>query len=332
MRPETHRWFARRWPPVFLCAALATLATLVGCTKGAGAEEAKPDARRGERGGGGRGGRGGPPVVEVIRVERRNLANVVSVPVVLEGRRQVEVYPRVTGRVTAIARRTGESVARGGTLFSVDRSEPGESFLSAPVVSPIAGKVAEWYVSEGDQITSGSPAVLVVDDSALRAKIPLPVSEWQNVTPEAKVTLTVDGVTKDARILTVSRAVQATAGKGTVEVEVDNGGLPWKAGFSADAMVSLAPKPRTVAPARALLLTSDGAFVYAVREGVAKRLKVTFRPRSPDEIELLDDALGDGADVVVSGTGRLADGTPVRVAEGRGGGGESGRGGGGSNK
>ena len=74
------------------------------------------------------------------------------------------------------------------------------------------------------------------------------------------------GVTKEARILTVSRAVQATAGKGTVEVEVDNAGGAWKAGFSADATVSLAPAPRMVVPARALLLTSDGAFVYAIEE------------------------------------------------------------------
>jgi multidrug efflux pump subunit AcrA (membrane-fusion protein) len=261
--------------------------------------------------------------VEVVELRRAESATVVDLPVVLEGRKQVEVYPRLAGRVNNILKETGTKVARGATLFQIDRSEPGESFLPVPVTSPISGFVAQWYVAVGDQLQSGDRALLVVDDASLRARVWLPALEWQDVTTKTKASLVVGGVTKPARVVNVARAVQAAAGKGLVEVDVPNEDGAWKAGFGATARFELAPKARLLVPARALLLTSDGAFLYLVEgEGddmKTRRKKVTFVARTPDVVELLktegEELPADGSRVVVSGTGRLSDGGSVRVAK-----------------
>lgn len=318
----------------FVC--LGVLPVLWGCPQkedkgkgeASGSAGAGSAAPRGPGGGGsgrgGPGGRGGgAPLVEVVELKRSQSATVVSLPVVLEGRKQVEVYPRLAGRVKDILRDTGVKVARGVTLFHIDRSEPGESFLPVPVTSPISGFVAQWYVAVGDQLQSGDRALLVVDDSALRARVWLPAQEWQEVDSQTSASLAVGGTSKPARLVNVARAVQASAGKGLVEIEVPNENGSWKAGFSATARFELAPKMRLLVPARALLLTSDGSFVYFVEgdgeELKTRRQKVSFVARTPDMVELVktgDEELpADGARVVVSGTGRLSDGGKVRVAK-----------------
>ena len=252
--------------------------------------------------------------MEVAKAELKETASLVTVPVALEGRRQVEVYSRVAGRVKTISRDVGAKVAAGQMLFSVDRSEPGDTFLAVPVQSPINGTVAQWFVSPGDQIGAADRAVLVVDDSSLRARINLAVQEWQGVTPRTEVTLEVDGQSRQAKVVSVARAVQATSGKGLVEVEIPNPKSDWKAGMGATAVVKVAPRPRMVVSARALLITSDGAFLYTVEDGIAHRKKVTFTPRTPDEVELTGDTVKDGSLVVVTGASRLSEGAKVQIA------------------
>jgi multidrug efflux pump subunit AcrA (membrane-fusion protein) len=305
-------------------AILGLLCVVISCERNKEPKEkvtsepsSKKEGDKGKKGRGGGAGRG-PQAVEVFKAVTQDLPNTLAMPVVLEGRRQVEVYPRVSGRVQKILKGTGESVARGGALFAIDRAEPGESFLSVPVTSPIAGKVAQWFVAEGDQLSSGERALLVVDDSALRAKLWLPVPDWQQVNEKTKVTLTIDGKVKESRIVTVAGAVQPTAGKGLIEVEIPNASGDWKAGFSAEARIETALRPRMIVPARALLLTSDGAFVYLVEDGVARRKKIDFVPRTADDVEIKAGILPEETLLVVSGAGRLSDGAQVQIADAEG--------------
>jgi multidrug efflux pump subunit AcrA (membrane-fusion protein) len=315
--------------------------TSAGGKGGGGGNAAREGGASRASGGGGGGGAsgvgrpgrgGGPQTVEAVALLRANVGTNVEVPVILEGRKQVEVFPRVGGRVQNLLKETGAKVTRGQTLFSIDRSEPGESFLPVPVTSPITGFVAQWYVSVGDQLSSGERALLVVDDAALRARVYLPVNEWQEVDLGTKVALRVGEVSKPARVANVARAVQASAGKGLVEVEIDNADGSWKAGFGATARIELAPRPRLVAPARALQLTNDGSFIYVLEGDKVRRRKVEFLARTPDEVELGGaGAPDDGTRVVVSGTSRLSDGATVKVAgEGQGEGKGEGKGKGGA--
>ena len=59
----------------------------------------------------------------------------------------------------------------------------------------------------------GELNLLVVDDSALRAKIWLPVADWQQVKTDSPVSLEVDGTRKKAESIAVARAVEAARQK-----------------------------------------------------------------------------------------------------------------------
>lgn len=260
----------------------------------------------------GRGREREAPAVETVTVERKVVPRTLEVTVSLSGRRQVEVFSRVAGRVSFIGPREGERVTPGRLLFKVDRSDPGENFLATPIESPIAGWVGQWRVTSGTQITTQEPVVLIVDDEVLRATVSLPVSEWTQISKQTKVTVNASGGTRPAKVATIASAADPSTGRGSFDIEIANGQRDWKAGMPALARIELDPRPRLLVPARALSVTDQGSFIYTVDNGMALRNSVTYTLLSNDTIEILT-GLGDRTSVIVAGNNGLTDKTPVKL-------------------
>lgn len=312
-----------RLVPTFL---LATLLATTGCDK-QGADKQAPDkapdksAKGGEAGsgkGGGKGGKGGrreagPAVVRVETAVLKTLPAAISVVEQLTGKMQAEVYAKVVGRLSQLGPREGEAVRAGQVLFKVDRADPGESFLSTPVVSPISGWIGRWYATSlGEQVTTTAPVVSVVDDEVLRATVDLPTREWLLVNKDTAVSINVAGEDRQAKVVTVSRAGDASSGRGGVTVEVANPGRTWRSGMVARITLGLEPKPRIVIPTSGLTITDQGAFIYIVRDDKAARTPVDFTLIDADSVEITS-GLKDGDQVVVAGTNMLSDQAAVRI-------------------
>jgi multidrug efflux pump subunit AcrA (membrane-fusion protein) len=253
----------------------------------------------------------GPAVVKTVSAQKRSAARTSESAVALVGRKQTNVYSKVAGRVTGIAVAEGQPVRAGQTLFRVDRSEPGESYLSVPVTSPIGGWIGRWNVTEGTQVSTQDAVVLVVDDQKLIANIYLPVQEWVQVRLNSKVTIKVDALMRPAKVLTIARAAEAGSGRGGLTVELNNEDHAFKSGVVALATLELDTRERLLLPASALRISDQGAAVFKVNEGKAQRVKVSYSLFNNDLVEV-HSGINENDRIVSVGAHQLFDGAEVK--------------------
>lgn len=292
--------------------AVCALVALSACNK-------KPaEETRGERDGGGkRGGAaaGGPSTVKVAVVERKLMPRSLSVVAVLQGRQQAEVYSKVLGRIAFRGPAEGEPIKQGQLLFRVDRSDPGETFLNVPIVSPLTGWVGLWHVTDvGEQITTQEPVVTVVDDTELKATVFLPANDWLTVNRQTAVTVQVGAEARPGRVTGVARAAAAASGRGSITVITSNTKRDWRSGLSASITFALEPRDRILVPALALTITDQGTFIYIAEGGKAKRVVVTFAVFDSDTVEITS-GVEPGSQIIVAGTGLIGDGSPIKVLD-----------------
>lgn len=269
--------------------------------------EKKPDAAA-------KGKRGKKDIpVRTERAESIERARTISLVAVLEGRKQAQVYARVAGKVSQIAKGEGERVKEGDILFRVDRSEPGESFLATPVVSPINGWVGRWLVTSlGAQVSAQDPVVAVVDDVALRGRVLLPSEQWQLMTVDTKAYVTAGREERQAKVIGISRSAEIQSSRGTITVEVANDDHRWKAGMIATVRFDLDVRPRVVLPASAVSITDQGNYIFVVEAAKAVRLPVSFSIIDNDSVEITK-GLDAGKEVIVQGVNQVGDGVAVTV-------------------
>lgn len=306
-----------------LCAlalsALLSVGLILSCSKtseqgsGRDSKEQNTAGKDKSAAGGGR-GKKGPAVVQTVAVKKQRSAQRAESSVPLVGRKQTNVFSKVAGRVTKILVPEGQAVRAGQTLFQVDRSEPGESYLSVPVTSPISGWVGRWNLTEGTQVSTQDAVVLVVDDQTLIANIFLPVQEWVQVKLNSKVTIRVQNTERPAKILTIARAAESGSGRGALTVELNNSDHVFKSGVVAMASLELDTRDRLLLPASALRISDQGAAAFKVEDGKAKRVKVQYTLFDNDTVEILSGLQEN--DVIVSvGAHQLFDGADVKVLE-----------------
>ena len=257
----------------------------------------------------------GPSVVKTVSAQKRIAARTSESAVALVGRKQTNVFSKVAGRVTGISVAEGQPVKAGQTLFRVDRSEPGESYLSVPVTSPIGGWIGRWNVTEGTQVSTQDAVVLVVDDQKLIANIYLPVQEWVQVRLNSKVTIKVDALTRPAKVLTIARAAEAGSGRGGLTVELNNEDHAFKSGVVALASLELDTRERLLLPASALRISDQGAAVFKVEDGKAQRVRVSYSLYNNDLVEV-HSGINENDRVVSVGAHLLFDGAEVKEDDG----------------
>lgn len=282
--------------------------------KGVGTSVAGQERGKGPRKGGGGGGRPtGPVSVRVSVVEGKITPRMVAAVAPLAGRVQADVFSKVTGRVSFMGPREGQPVKAGDVLFRIDRSDPGESYLNVPVLSPLTGWLGRWRVINlGEQVTAADPVVTIVDDRGLKAVAFLSAADWLDVTSDTQVTALVNDQVRPAKIETIARSADLTSGRGSVTVSLENPNRDWRAGMYARLNFAIAPKERLLVSAASLILTDRGAFVYVVEGETAKRVQVKYLMIDSDTVEVTE-GLKINSQVVTAGGNLLSDQTAVKV-------------------
>ena len=126
----------------------------------------------------------------------------------------------------------------------------------------------------------------------------------------AYATTTFKGVVSsiDSRLDPVSRAI-------IVRARIDNRDGRLKPGMLMTVRLMRAEAPALMIPEQALVPESDRTFVFAVRDSKAMRMEVKTGRRRPGEVEILN-GLSDGDVIVVEGTQKIRDGSPVKALQG----------------
>ncbi|ASM75005.1 MULTISPECIES: efflux RND transporter periplasmic adaptor subunit [Roseobacteraceae] len=181
------------------------------------------------------------------------------------------------------------------------------------VVAPISGRIGLSDARVGDRLAAGDPVVTIDDASRIVLSFNLPerAVDLLEVGREVQATTpALDGRSFSAVITAFGSRIDETTRTVTVEAEIDNSdGQLWP-GMSFSVRLSNESAPLPQVPWTALNWTSEGAQVWAVRDGIATSVPVEVRMRQDDMAWIVGDLTIDDQ-VVLDGSTRIEEGAPI---------------------
>jgi len=197
------------------------------------------------------------------------------------------------------------------------RLRAAEARLEQTIIrAPFHGFTGLRSISPGSLVTPGTVITTLDELSSVRLDFAVPetflnfVAEGLEV--EARSVAYADRLftgqvtTVDTRVDPVTRAVTARA-------ELPNPENLLKPGMFLMVRIEGPARETLLIPEAALVPEGDRQFVFVEREGTARRVEVAIGRRTPGEVEILQ-GLEPGDRVVVEGTQKVVDGTPVTDA------------------
>jgi len=180
------------------------------------------------------------------------------------------------------------------------------------ILAPFAGRVVERLIQVGELSAPGRDIARIVDIDHKEAIAQAPVAIAPYLSLGQQVVLTMGaGVSTTAPIRAIIPVGDAVSR--TFEVRIDLAGSPWIVGSAARAAFPAeTPRTQLAAPYDAVILRSNGAFIFTVdADNIAHQVAVTAGVRDNGYIAIAG-ALEVGQRVVVSGAETLSDGRAVQ--------------------
>jgi membrane fusion protein (multidrug efflux system) len=186
------------------------------------------------------------------------------------------------------------------------------------VVAPVAGRITDHRVDEGDYVGRGDLLATLYSLSAMEVRFTVGQQALGRVRTGQTVRLSVDAWperTLTGRVTYVAPAVRAGTRQLPVVATVDHPEGLLKPGAFASAELTIETRRDVpTVPEEALIATRQGYEVFVVEGETARRREVTVGLRKPGWAEITE-GLQVGQRVVRTGHMRLRDGRSVRVVE-----------------
>ena len=187
------------------------------------------------------------------------------------------------------------------------------------VKSPIDGFIESRMVSTGEYVKVGTPLFRIVDDRTIRLLGEVPEFYAESLATGLPVELSVDGRPGKTYRGTLKRISPASnAANRAIQVE---GGFPnaareLKSGFFGKAAILLRVDPNGVSVPKQAVVTFAGVEkVFVIDNNAARERRVKLGQDLGDRIEIVE-GIAAGDRVAVSRTGKLVEGSRVRVEPG----------------
>jgi membrane fusion protein (multidrug efflux system) len=191
------------------------------------------------------------------------------------------------------------------------------------VRAPFGGRVAKRFPDPGAMLSPGAPLFILVDDSVLEFKAPVPSRDFAKVKIGAPVELGIDalgGARVSGRIARIEPLVDERSRSFVAVVEVP-GRADLVGGLFARASVRVGQvEGAIVVPPAALVRDGSDptkAEVFVARGGKAEKVLVTLGVEAPDGVQARS-GLSAGDQVVLDPPTALASGAPIQVRNERG--------------
>lgn len=181
--------------------------------------------------------------------------------------------------------------------------------------APFGGRVGLRNVSIGSYVTPQTVITTLDDTSVIKLDFSVPetylrmlangldIQARSTAYPDQQFVGTVASI--DSRIDPVSRSV-------VVRGHLDNKEGRIKPGMFMTVRLVRSQEQALTLPEQALVPENDRQYVFVVRDDQAHKVEVTTGRRRPGEVEVLTGLSGDEM-VVVEGTQKISEGTPVRI-------------------
>jgi len=187
------------------------------------------------------------------------------------------------------------------------------------VKSPIDGYIESRMVSTGEYVKVGTPLFRIVDDRTIRLLGEVPEFYAASLAAGLPVELSVDGrpgKTYRGTLKRISPASNAANRAIQVEGNFPNANRELKSGFFGKAAILLRVDPNGVSVPKQAVVTFAGVEkVFVIDNNAARERRVKLGQDLGDRIEIVE-GVAAGDRVAVSRTGKLVEGSRVRVEPG----------------
>ncbi|MDR2841860.1 MAG: efflux RND transporter periplasmic adaptor subunit [Spirochaetaceae bacterium] len=235
----------------------------------------------------------------------------------------VDVYSEVAGKITRLYVSVGRSVRKGDPIAAVDPSQPGMSYVTNTVRSPISGIVTNFPAQLGMQISPAVSLAQIAGGGALEIALFVSERDISKIKLGLPCIITLDAYSGESfkgSISEISPVVDPTSRTMEVKVNVVNQGSKLKAGMFATVRIIIQDKNDVITiPFSSVLQNGQDSFVYIVKSDpkdpafrISARTLITTGIHTDDLIEITN-GINDGDEVVVKGQTTLSDGARVNI-------------------
>jgi multidrug efflux pump subunit AcrA (membrane-fusion protein) len=265
-------------------------------------------------------------VIPVIaaQVTMGDVEKVIRYTGTVEPEEEVDVYPKISGRIMSMKVDEGDVVTKDDVLAVIDPEITGQRFEPFAVTAPIRGKIGEVYLDPGAYVTQMQPLVNIVNDRHVKVTIGVLEKDYHIIKEGTPVRLEFDalpGRVINAKVTNRSPVVNSRTGSAPTEIRLDNADGMLKSGMfarvqvitevHADAvLMPLAATLTEVLPGRGIRAETT---VFVVNGDVAAERDVVLGLAGPTHYEVLE-GLRPGEQVIISGQNLLRHGAKIRVS------------------
>jgi RND family efflux transporter MFP subunit len=169
----------------------------------------------------------------------------------------------------------------------------------------------------GDRVTGGAEIVTLTDRSEILIDFRVPERVVSRLAPgmplEARA-LALPGRALEGEVHAIDTIVDSTSRTLRVQGKLDNADDALRAGMAFEVYLAFPGEALPAVDPLSVQWSSEGPYVWAVRDGKSVRVPVVIRQRNADAV-LVEGALEIGEPVVTEGVQSLRPGGEVRVAE-----------------
>mgnify|MGYP002725615801 CR=1 FL=1 len=219
-------------------------------------------------------------------------------------------------RLTAKQLTSDEEVARAQTALEVAEAE--QRLLEARlgytrITAPFSGIISERLIEPGDVATKHHHLLTLINPDSLIAEAAVSDLLLPHLKADAPVTMQIDALGDQlfpGKILRIHPQLDPVSRQGRVEVAFDEIPPQARSGQLARLSFTIPARDRLMTPFNALQRDREGEFLFLLRKGKARLIRVKSGVRIGEQVEIVQ-GIKDGDILVTRGFMGLTDGKPV---------------------
>lgn len=220
-----------------------------------------------------------------------------------------------TGAVTEVRLREARLALRTAELAA---QQAEYDLVQRTLTAPISGWLGVIDIAKGDRISSQDTIATITDRSEILVDFRVPervISMIQPGTPIAARPLGLAHMELIGEVAAVDNVVDRNSRTLRVQGRLPNEDDRLRSGMAFEVSIEFPGETLLSVDPLSVQWSSEGSYVWAVRDGKVERVEVTIRQRNSDSV-VVEAALEEGDLVVIQGVQNLRPGAEVVVAPG----------------
>jgi multidrug efflux pump subunit AcrA (membrane-fusion protein) len=234
----------------------------------------------------------------------------------VKGSSEVQIFPKVPGKLYKIIKQEGEFVNAGEVVALVDRDTPG-TYEKAQIVSSISGTIAKIFADIGGNVSPMQPLIYVAQMDKILVTVEIAGGDVHKVKPGMEAEIILDEYPDrvfTGTVKTASKWLNPATRSASVKIEVDNKDHLLIPGMYARVKIITTKHENVIyIPVAAVLEREGEKVVFTIdKDSRAVIKKVATGIANDDYIEI-ESGIQEGDVVVVNGNYALVDNSLVEV-------------------